>query len=89
MRTDAPYPAFHDSTQRVAMRRAFDAAWATIRAHETEDDKDRNQELRVALNEALIALAAEGITDARQLRDEALRRVPLIPRKKSDAGWAS
>ena len=89
MRTGAPYPAFYDSTQGAAMRRAFDAAWAVIRAHETEDDKDRNQELRVALNEALIALAAEGITDARQLRNGALRRVPLIPRKKSDACRAS
>ena len=86
MRTDAPYTA---STQRAAMRRAFDAAWATIRAHETEDDKGRDQELRVALNETLIALAAEGITDAQQLRSEALQRTPLIPRKKSDAGWAS
>jgi hypothetical protein len=37
-----------------------------IRAHETEDHKERNGELRVALNETLIALAAEGITDASQ-----------------------
>ena len=72
----------------VAAMRHSDAAWAVIRAHETEDDTDRDQELRVARNETLIALAAEGITDARQLRNEALRRVPLIPRKKSDA-WAS
>lgn len=71
------------------MRWAFDAAWSVIRAHETEDDQDRDQELRVALNETLIALAAEGITDAQQLRSEALQRMPPIPRKKSDAGWAS
>jgi|SoiMetStandDraft_2_1073263.scaffolds.fasta_scaffold652351_2 hypothetical protein len=89
MRTGAPYPAFYDSTQRAAMRWAFDAAWSVIRAHETEDDQDRDQELRVALNETLIALAAEGITDAQQLRSEALQRMPPIPRKKSDAGWAS
>ena len=49
-----------------------------IRAHETEDDKERDQELSVALNETLIALAAEGITDAEQLRNGALQRMPLM-----------
>ena len=78
MRTGAPYPAFYDSTQRAAMRWAFDAAWSVIRAHETEDDKERNKELRVALNETLVALAAEGITDAEQLRNGALQRKPLV-----------
>jgi hypothetical protein len=48
------------------MRHAFDAAWAVIRAHETVDDKERDQELSAALNETLVALASEGITDAEQ-----------------------
>jgi hypothetical protein len=78
MRTGKTYPAFYDSTHLAAMRQAFDAAWAVIRAHETEDDKERNKELRVALNETLVALAAEGITDAEQLRNGALQRMPLI-----------
>jgi len=51
------------------MRQAFDAAWAVI----------RKQELRGALNEKLVGVAAEGITDAEQLH-VALQRMPLIPR---------
>jgi hypothetical protein len=58
MRTGEPYPAFYDSTHFAAIRQAFDAAWAVIRAHETEDHKERNRELRSALNEKLVALAA-------------------------------
>ena len=77
MRNGAPYPAFCDSAHFAAMREAFDAAWAVIRAHETEEEKDRNQELSVALNETLMALAAEGITDPEQLRNGALQRMPL------------
>jgi hypothetical protein len=72
-----PYPDFHDSTHLAAMRQAFDAAWAVIRAHETKDDKERSQELSVALNATLRALTAEGITDAEQLRNGALQRMPL------------
>ena len=78
MRTREPYLAFCDSTDLAAIRQAFDAAWAVIRAHETEDDKERDQELSVALNETLVALAAEGITDAEQLRNGALQRMPLM-----------
>jgi hypothetical protein len=40
------------------MRQAFDAAWAVI----------RKQELRVPLNETLVGVAAEGISDAEQLQ---------------------
>ena len=42
------------------------------------DDKKRDQELSVALNETLVALATEGITDAEQLRNGALQRMPLM-----------
>jgi hypothetical protein len=78
MRTGEPYLAFCDSTHLAAIRQAFDAAWAVIRAHETEDDKERDQELSVALNETLVASAAEGITDAEQLRNGALQHMPLM-----------
>jgi hypothetical protein len=78
MRTGGSYPAFYDSTRLAAMGQAFDAAWAVIRAHEPEDNKERKQELRVALNETLAGVAAEGITDAEQLRNVALQRMPLI-----------
>jgi hypothetical protein len=59
------------------MTQAFDAAWMVLRAHETDDDKERQRALSVALSETLVALAAEGVSDAEQLRNGALLRVPL------------
>jgi hypothetical protein len=48
-----------------------------LRAHETDDDKERQRALSVALSETLVALVAEGVSDADQLRNGALLRVPL------------
>jgi hypothetical protein len=59
------------------MKRAFDAAWAVLRAHETDDDNERKRDLSILLSQTLVALAAEGVTDAEQLPNIALQRMPL------------
>ena len=77
MRTRGFLPRPHDSPQRALIAQAFDAAWAVIRAHETDDDKERSSYLGNVLRHTLVALAAEGVTDAEQLRNKALQRLPL------------
>ena len=77
MRTVGFLPRPHDSPQRASMAQAFDAAWAVIRAHETNDDEERSSYLGIVLGHTLETLAAEGVTDAEQLRNKALQRLPL------------
>jgi hypothetical protein len=77
MRTRGTLPRFYASANLAVMTQAFDAAWAVIRAHETDDDKERKRDLTIALSQTLVALAAEGVTDAEQLRNRALQRMPL------------
>lgn len=77
MRTRGFLPKPHDSPHRAVIAQAFDAAWAVIRAHETDDDKERTRHLGIVLRQTLVALAAEGVTDAEQLRNKALQSLPL------------
>jgi hypothetical protein len=64
-------------SQPALIAQAFDAVSAVIRAHETDDDKERSSYLGLALRQTLLALVAEGVTDAEQLRNKALQRLPL------------
>jgi hypothetical protein len=77
MRTQGTRRRFYDSANFAAMTQAFDAAWAVILAHETDDDKERERDLSIVLSQTLVTLAAEGVTDAEQLRNGALQRMPL------------
>jgi hypothetical protein len=78
MRTRGFLPRRHDySPNHAVITQAFDAAWAVIRAHETDDDKERTRDLGIVLRQTLVALAAEGVTDAQQLRNKALQTMPL------------
>jgi hypothetical protein len=62
-----------------AIEQAFDAVWTTLYAHMSSDN-DQTKELKIALNQTLIALVADGITDPLELRRKALESMALSVR---------
>jgi hypothetical protein len=63
----------------AAIEQAFEAVWTTLYAH-VPLDRDESNELRIALSQTLVGLAADGITDPHQLRCNALESMVLSPR---------
>jgi hypothetical protein len=59
-----------------ALEQAFDAVWATLYARMPLAG-DQAKELKVALSQTLIALAADGITEPQELRRKALENMAL------------
>ena len=59
-----------------AIDQAFEAVWRTLCAH-MPPDSDQSQELKITLSQTLIALAADGVTDPRELRRKALESMVL------------
>lgn len=57
---------------------AFNASWAVLLAHDPFRDFAKDFELKTALSQKLIGLAAEGVTDPEQLRSMALAAFPLV-----------
>jgi hypothetical protein len=72
---DTP-PRWSDPLVLASIERAFDATWPVLRAHEARANKARMAELSLALSHKLIELAAEGVTDPRELRRLALEAFP-------------
>ena len=58
------------------LEQAFDAVWATLYAH-MPLAADHAKELKVALSQTLIALAADGITESQELHRKALENMAL------------
>ena len=56
----------------AAMEQAFDATWIELQARDPFRDFDKDNELKTELNHMLSALAADGVTDAGELREWAL-----------------
>ena len=55
---------------------AFEAVWRTLYAH-MPTENEQSLELKIALSQTLIALAADGVTDPRELRRKALESMVL------------
>jgi hypothetical protein len=55
---------------------AFEAVWRTLYAH-MPPENEQSMELKIALSQTLIALAAGGVTDPRELRRKALESMVL------------
>jgi hypothetical protein len=64
----------------AAIERAFQDVWAVLYAHLSLDGGDAVKEQSIALSQTLVALAADGITDPRELRRKALEAMVLTPR---------
>ena len=55
---------------------AFEAVWRMLYAH-MPPENELSMELKIALSQTLIALAADGVTDPRELRRRALESMVL------------
>jgi hypothetical protein len=62
----------YDPALLAAVERAFDATWTALEAREPFRDFDTDNELKTELSHKLNALAADGVTDAIELREWAL-----------------
>jgi hypothetical protein len=62
----------YDPALRAAVERAFDATWTVLQARDPFRDFDKDNELKTELSHKLSALAADGVTDAIELREWAL-----------------
>ena len=76
--TDQPLNGYSPETI-AAIEHAFEAVWTTLYAH-MPTDGDQSKEVRIALSQKLIELAAGGITDRQELRRKALEGMALTTR---------
>ena len=60
-----------------ALTQAFDATWVVVQARDPFRDFERDIELKTALSQKLMTLAADGVTDAIELREWALEGLLL------------
>ena len=66
----------YDTDTLAALGQAFDATWVVLQARDPFRDFERIYELRTALSQKLVALAADGVTDPIELREWALEDLP-------------
>jgi hypothetical protein len=55
-----------------ALTQAFEATWVVVQARDPFRDFERDFELKTALSQKLMTLAADGVTDPIELREWAL-----------------
>ena len=60
-----------------ALTQAFDATWVVVQARDPFRDFERDFELKTALSQKLMTLAANGVTDPIELREWALEGLLL------------
>jgi hypothetical protein len=60
-----------------ALTQAFDATWVVVQARDPFRDFERDFELKTALSQKLMTLAADGVTDPIELREWALEGLLL------------
>lgn len=61
----------------AAIEQAFDDVWLVICEREPSQSKQRTNELATALSRKLVALAADGVTDAAEFKRLAVEGLPL------------
>ena len=66
----------YDPKTLDALGEAFDATWVVLQARDPFRDFERAYELRTALSQKLVALAADGVTNPIELREWALEGLP-------------
>ena len=67
-----PQVDLYDPKTLKALAQAFDATWVEVQARDPFRDFERDLELKTALNQKLVALANDGVTDPIELREWAL-----------------
>ena len=76
--TTTQFPDCYSPSLLDAIERAYDTVWSTLYAH-MSSERDQSEDLKNALSQTLIALVANGITDAKELRRKALETMALRP----------
>jgi hypothetical protein len=71
----------HDAASRWSPIAEIPDTWSVtvLEAHEPFLNSEKEAELKLGLSQTLVALVAEGVTDADRLRKFALERLPLTP----------
>jgi len=72
-----PYVDLYDPKTLKALAQAFDATWVEVQARDPFRDFERDLDLKTALNQKLVALANDGVTDPIELREWALESLLL------------
>ena len=72
-----PQVDLYDPKTLKALAQAFDATWVEVQARDPFRDFERDLELKTALNQKLVALANDGVTDPIELREWALESLLL------------
>jgi len=67
-----PQVDLYDPKTLKALAQAFDATWVEVQARDPFRDFERDLDLKTALNQKLVALAKDGVTDPIELREWAL-----------------
>ena len=67
-----PHVDLYDPKTLKALAQAFDATWVEVQARDPFRDFERDLDLKTALNQKLVALANDGVTDPIELREWAL-----------------
>jgi len=70
--------SYHPSVVE-SLEQAFESVWATLYARAATDG-DEAKETKIRLSRPLVALAADGITDAKELGSKALENMVLTSR---------
>ena len=66
----------YDPKTLESLNQAFEASWVVLQARDPFRDFQRDTELKSALNQKLMGLAADGVTDPIELREWALEGLP-------------
>ena len=66
----------YDPKTLESLDQAFEATWVVLQARDPFRDFQRDTELKSALSQKLIGLAADGVTDPIELREWALEGLP-------------
>ena len=72
-----PQVDLYDPKTLKALAQAFDATWVEVQARDPFRDFERDLDLKTALNQKLVALAKDGVTDPIELREWALESLLL------------
>jgi hypothetical protein len=77
MGSSTPSFGFFDPVMLATLEQTFNAAWPLLEAQEPFLASEKEAELKLGLSQTLVALVADGVTDADELQKLALARLPL------------
>ena len=75
----------YEASTLANLSKAFEATWEVLQVENASDTLEAQNELRQAVSGKILELAANGVTDPQELRNQVLksldRNVPAAPKK--------